>query len=175
MNSFFKKAKKSITFFSVIINLIIIFLLVFCSLTMLKFSITKNLVISNYNIIFGLFNIGLFIIFMYGYKLFNYFKTVIYLKKIKLNQVNNNLFNDLLKKIRVELNPVTYLVLAISSFLIFIWILTQEKKVRNIELSGLIFIKKLTLSLILFAFFELISIFMILIKKIKYLLKEVIF
>ncbi|AUB31943.1 hypothetical protein [Spiroplasma floricola] len=161
MNSFFKKINKNKTFFSVMISSIIILLLVFCLFAIAKICITKSLVISNYNMLFGLFNLGFFVAFIYGYKLFNYFKTVSYVKKMKFNQNNNHLFNDLIKKIRVYLNPGSYLVLFISCFIIFISVISQGKAVKTIEMSGIIFIKKLILSLISFAFFEFISIFII--------------
>ncbi|AUM62902.1 hypothetical protein [Spiroplasma monobiae] len=151
------KNTKNRTFFYMVINLIIVLLSIFSSMVLIKICLTNNLKISNYLLTFGLFDIGFFIMFIYIYKLINYFSTLNYIKKIKLNQVNNKLFNDLIKTIKLDLNPTTYLVLGVSVFVIFVYMISEGSK-DPLEMSKVFIIRKLVWSLITFVLMEFISV-----------------
>ncbi|ALD66738.1 hypothetical protein [Spiroplasma cantharicola] len=154
-----QKPKKSI--FYLIISLIITLLSLFCLIISVKFLVTNNLNISNLLLQFGLFIIGFLLSIIYLWKLVNYIDTINYLKKIKLDQINKELFNNLIKKMKLELNPKTYLVIAISISMIFVYIFSQDNITRNLEISKFIYINRMVLLIISFSTFEFISVIFI--------------
>ncbi|AGR42385.1 hypothetical protein [Spiroplasma diminutum] len=154
-----KNLIKSLSVF--IINLMITLLSIFCSIVILKILLTHEITLSNYLLAFGLICIGFLLVFIYIYKLINYLGTIYFLKKIKLDQINREVFDEVIKKIKFELNPVAYLVLGISVFVIFSYIFSQNGDKRIAEFNKLFFINKLILSLIFFAIFELLSVIFI--------------
>ncbi|WP_338984727.1 hypothetical protein [Spiroplasma endosymbiont of Diplazon laetatorius] len=157
---FLAKNNKDRAVFYVVVNLIITMLSIFCSMAIIKFCITNDIAISNYLITFGLFDIGFFVMFVYFYKLINYISTLNYLKRVKLSQINKELFDELINKIKVELNPTTYLVLGISAFMIFVCLASNGVE-ADFEMNKIVVIRKMILSLITFAAFEFVSVIVI--------------
>ncbi|QHX36914.1 hypothetical protein [Spiroplasma sp. BIUS-1] len=145
------------TFFNLIINLIITFLSIFCSIAIITILFASKSKINNHLITFALINVGFFIGFIYAYKLFNYLNTVKQLKKLKLDQFNKNLFDSLIKQTKIELNPSVYLILAVSTFLIFFCVALKSQTESKYEIERVLFIQRMVISLITFALFEFIS------------------
>ncbi len=159
MLSIKNKKNKNIT--CTIISIIITLLSLFCSITLIKFPITNNLYISNYLLYFGLFGIAFLLSAIYIYKLVNYIRIINFLKKIKLEQINKNLFNNLIKKVKIKLNPVVYLVLAISIWILFVSMISEDNLVKYFEISKSVYINKITFLLLSFSTFEFLSIIFI--------------